>query len=63
MQIVFALIFISVGLALFFLFSFLWANRNGQFEDTYGPAHRMLFDDDELNTQKKKKNGSRKVLL
>jgi len=55
MQIVFALIFISVGLALFFLFSFLWANKKGQFEDTYGPAHRMLFDDDELNTQKTEK--------
>lgn len=53
MQIVFALIFISVGLALFFLVSFLWANKNGQFEDTYGPAHRMLFDDDELNKQQK----------
>ncbi|HIP35238.1 MAG TPA: cbb3-type cytochrome oxidase assembly protein CcoS [Crocinitomix sp.] len=56
MQIVFALIFISVGLALFFLLSFLWANKNGQFEDTYGPAHRMLFDnDDELNNQKTEK--------
>jgi cbb3-type cytochrome oxidase maturation protein len=63
MQIVFILIFVSVGLALVFLFSFLWANKDGQFEDTYGPAHRILFDDEELNKQKTEKNGSRKVLL
>jgi cbb3-type cytochrome oxidase maturation protein len=55
MQIVFILIFVSVGLALVFLFSFLWANKDGQFEDTYGPAHRMLFDDEELNKQKTEK--------
>ncbi|MGV6862402.1 MAG: cbb3-type cytochrome oxidase assembly protein CcoS [Putridiphycobacter sp.] len=53
MQIIFILIFVSVSLALFFLISFLWANKDGQFEDTYGPAHRMLFDDEELKSQKK----------
>ncbi|MBF0125336.1 MAG: cbb3-type cytochrome oxidase assembly protein CcoS [Magnetococcales bacterium] len=25
----------------------LWAVRNGQFEDLEGPAHRILFDDDQ----------------
>ncbi len=51
MQIIFILIVISLSLALFFLFSFLWANKNGQFEDTYGPAYRMLFDEDEQKEQ------------
>ena len=46
MQIIFILIAISISLALFFLFSFLWATRSGQFEDTYGPAVRILFDDE-----------------
>ncbi len=46
MEIIFVLIAISIGLALFFLISFLWATRNGQFEDTYGPAVRILFDDE-----------------
>lgn len=46
MEIIFVLIAISICLALFFLLSFLWATRNGQFEDTYGPAVRILFDDE-----------------
>ena len=53
MQIIFILMIVSIGLALFFLFSFLWANKNGQFEDTYGPAYRMIFDEDEQSEQKK----------
>ena len=52
MQIIFILMIVSIGLALFFLFSFLWANKNGQFEDTYGPAYRMIFDEDEQREQK-----------
>ncbi|MDX1350733.1 MAG: cbb3-type cytochrome oxidase assembly protein CcoS [Putridiphycobacter sp.] len=53
MQIIFILIAVSISLALFFLISFIWANKGGQFEDTYGPAYRMLFED-EAETKKKK---------
>lgn len=28
-----------------FLIAFLWSVKNGQFEDDYSPAHRILFDD------------------
>lgn len=28
-----------------FLIAFLWSVRDGQFEDDYSPAQRMLFDD------------------
>jgi cbb3-type cytochrome oxidase maturation protein len=51
MQIIFVLIAISISLALFFLISFLWATRSGQFDDTYGPSVRLLFDD-EVRTEK-----------
>lgn len=57
MQIIFVLIAVSIGLALFFLFSFLWANKDGQFEDTYGPAYRMVFDE---NDHKKNKDLTKK---
>lgn len=53
MQIIFLLITVSTSLALFFLISFIWANRKGQFEDTYGPAVRMLFDDEEKTKKDK----------
>ena len=45
MTIIFLLIGISLVVALLFLGAFLWAVRSGQYEDTYTPAVRMLFDD------------------
>lgn len=45
MSVLFMTIAISFIIALVFLFSFIWSVKNGQFEDTDGPAVRMLFDD------------------
>lgn len=39
------LIGISVLVAGVFLFVFFWSMKNGQFDDTYTPSVRMLFDD------------------
>lgn len=36
------LILVAIGIALF-----SWAVRNGQYDDLDGPAHRILYDDDE----------------
>lgn len=52
MQIIFILIAVSISLALFFLISFIWANKGGQFDDTYGPAYRVLFEEDDINLDK-----------
>jgi cbb3-type cytochrome oxidase maturation protein len=52
MEIIFMLIGISLTVALFFLGSFIWAVRSGQYEDNYTPSVRMLFDD-ELKKNKK----------
>ena len=46
MNIIFLLIGISLLVALTFLAAFLWAVRSGQYEDSYTPAVRMLFDDE-----------------
>ena len=45
MNIIIALIGISLTVALIFLGAFLWSLKSGQFDDTYGPYVRMLFDD------------------
>lgn len=45
MKIVFLLILFSLLLAAGFLLVYLWAARNGQFDDDYTPAIRILFDD------------------
>mgnify|MGYP003574032749 CR=1 FL=1 len=47
MSVIYFLIFISFVVATGFLAAFLWSVKTGQFEDTYTPAIRILFDDDE----------------
>lgn len=46
MGIIYFLIGCSILIALVFLSAFFWANKNGQHDDTYTPAIRILFDDD-----------------
>ena len=50
MSIIYLLIFISLLVAIVFLCAFLWAVKSGQYDDTYTPAIRILFDDDEDTT-------------
>ncbi len=46
MEVLFMLIGFSVLIALVFLAYFVWAVRNGQYDDNYTPSVRMLLDDD-----------------
>lgn len=46
MNIIFLLIGFSVIIALVFLGAFFWANKTKQYEDTYTPSVRILFDDE-----------------
>ncbi len=46
MSVIFLLIIISVSVASVFLVGFIWAVKNGQYEDDYSPSVRMLFDDE-----------------
>lgn len=44
MTIIYLLIGCSIAIALLFLVGFLWSIRSGQYDDTYTPSVRMLFD-------------------
>ena len=46
MNIFYLLIGVSLFAALIFLGAFIWAVRNGQFDDNETPAIRILFDDE-----------------
>ena len=46
MNIFYLLIGVSLFAALIFLGAFIWAVRNGQFDDQETPARRILFDDE-----------------
>ncbi len=44
MSIIALLISISLSIALIFLGIFIWSMKSGQYDDTYTPSVRMLFD-------------------
>lgn len=45
MTIIVLLIGISLTIAVIFLSVFFWNMKSGQYDDTYTPSVRMLFDD------------------
>ncbi|MCG8611350.1 MAG: cbb3-type cytochrome oxidase assembly protein CcoS [Pseudomonadales bacterium] len=47
MEILYVLIPISLTIIAVAIWFFGWAIRSGQFDDLEGPAHQILFDDDE----------------
>ncbi len=55
MGIIYLMIGVSFSIALFFLVSFFWATKDGQFEDDYTPSVRILFDDEVQEEQTNKK--------
>lgn len=48
MSIIFILLPLSLFLALVALIAYIWAVKNGQFEDLKTPAMRAVFDDEEI---------------
>lgn len=53
MEIIILLIAISLTIAVFFLGAFIWNMKSGQYDDTYGPSVRMLFEDKKNEVEKK----------
>jgi cbb3-type cytochrome oxidase maturation protein len=45
MKIIILLILISLAIAISFLVIFYWSMKSGQYDDTYTPSIRMLFED------------------
>ncbi|MFN5443875.1 MAG: cbb3-type cytochrome oxidase assembly protein CcoS [Crocinitomicaceae bacterium] len=63
MGIIYIMLVVSLLVALFFLGSFLWAIKTGQYEDDYTPSVRILFEDELIsnNNQNKNQHGSTKI--
>ena len=53
MSVIYLLISISIFVAIGFFIAFVFAVRNGQYDDDYTPSVRMLFDDEIKVTPKK----------
>jgi len=52
MSIIYMLLAISVVVALVFFAAFIFSVRKGQYDDTYTPSVRMLFEDELVKTKK-----------
>ena len=60
MSVVLVLITASLLVATGFLISFLWAVKNGQYEDDYSPSVRILIDH-EVNKVNNSKNNDNNI--
>ncbi len=58
MNIVLLLILSSVIAAAAFLIAFLWATATGQYDDVHTPALRVLFEDEQPDTQSNLNHGT-----
>ena len=62
MSVLIILICVSICIAGAFLLAFIWSSNDGQFEDLYASAHRILFERKE-NQKKKNERTIRNRLL
>ena len=60
MSVIYVLLAISITVAIVFFIAFVFSVKSGQYDDTYTPSVRMLFEDevvkdkDTLNSNKRK---------
>ena len=58
MSVILMLILASIVVAVIFLLAFRWAVKSGQYDDTYSPSVRMLFDDELVKEPKEESNNN-----
>ncbi|WP_222983122.1 cbb3-type cytochrome oxidase assembly protein CcoS [Flagellimonas meishanensis] len=51
MSVIYVLLAISISVALAFFAAFLFSVKSGQYDDTYTPSVRMLFEDEIVSHQ------------
>ena len=55
MSIIYMLLTISVIIAIVFFIAFIFSVKKGQYDDTYTPSVRMLFEDELISKKTSKK--------
>ena len=55
MSIIYMLLTISVIVAIIFFLAFIFSVKKGQYDDTYTPSVRMLFEDELISKKTSKK--------
>lgn len=52
MSVIYLLLTLSILVALVFLIAFIYSVKKGQYDDSYTPSVRMLFDDELVKDKK-----------
>ena len=63
MSIIYVLITVSVIVAIIFFIAFVYSVKKGQYDDTYTPSVRMLFEDELVKPKKKKEETENNDLI
>ena len=61
MSVIYVLLAISITVAIVFFIAFVFSVKSGQYDDTYAPSVRMLFED-EVVRDKDKSNLNKKEI-
>ena len=61
MEVIFMLIGFSLLVALIFLGLFFWAVRDGQYDDSYTPSIRILFDEKKSASKQSKTTNTKQL--
>ena len=61
MSVIYVLLAISITVAIVFFIAFVFSVKSGQYDDTYTPSVRMLFED-EVIRNKDKSNSNKKEI-
>jgi cbb3-type cytochrome oxidase maturation protein len=56
MSVIYILLAISIAVAIVFFVAFIFAVKNGQYDDSYTPSVRMLFEDEIVKKDKSDKS-------
>ena len=63
MSVIYILLTISIVIAVIFFTAFIVSVRSGQYDDTYTPSVRMLFEDELVKEKSKEKNENTQIQL
>ena len=54
MSVIYLLLSLSILVAIVFFIAFIYSVKNGQYDDSYTPSVRMLFDDELVKKKQEK---------
>ena len=60
MSVIYILLAISIVVAIIFFIAFVFAVKSGQYDDSYTPSVRMLFEDEIVKEKSSKPSKSKK---